>query len=479
MAQLPGLQPMRLFGAVRQSFIFGFSEFFMKSLASRPLWQRFAVFLLPLMLSNVLQSLSGTINNVYIGQMLGTDALAAVSVFFPILIFLISFVIGLASGSAILIGQAWGAKNIDKIKQITGTSLTVGFLMGCFVAVFGGLFARELMLLLNAPAEIVEMATANGRIALIGMPVFFVFLLMTSMLRGVGDTITPLLGLVLSIIVSLVVTPALISGWYGLPAFGIIGGALANIFGFVAVLGFLVIMLRLRKSAMAIDMALLRNLRVDFEVLRLVVKLGIPAGVSMVVSSMSAIVIVGIVNGFGANATAAYGAVNQVMSYVQFPAMSVGIAASIFAAQAIGARRMDDVEKVTRTALIMNTIVTGALVLIAYLFSQDLVKVFITDPDVVDVTETLLHIVLWANLLFGYGSIFSAVMRASGDVWIPMGLSLAAIALVEVPAALILSQVWGLEGVWVGYCLSFAALMTFQGIYYYGFWQKKKIVALI
>ncbi|WP_421762329.1 MATE family efflux transporter [Devosia sp.] len=447
--------------------------------SSRPLWQRFSLFLLPLMLSNILQSLSGTINNVYIGQMLGTKALAAAAVFFPILIFLISFIIGLASGSAILIGQAWGAKNIEKIKEVTGTSLTVGLLMGLFVAVFGGLFTREIMMLLNAPAEIIELATANGRVALIGMPVFFIFLLMTSMLRGVGDTITPLLGLVLSIVVSLLVTPALIEGWFGLPALGIIGGPVSNIIGFVIVIGFLGVVLKLRKSAMAIDGALLRNLRINWPVLKLVVKLGIPAGVSMVVSSISAIVIVGIVNRFGADATAAYGAVNQVMSYVQFPAMSVGIAASIFAAQAIGARRMADVEKVTQTALILNTIVTGALVLIAYLFSQNLVRFFITEPAVVDLTETLLHIVLWSCIIFGYGSIFSAVMRASGDVWIPMGLSLAAIALVEVPAALILSQIWGLQGVWVGYCLSFTALMTFQGAYYYGFWRKKEIEALV
>ena len=109
---------------------------------SRPLWQRFLVFLLPLMLSNILQSLSGTINNIYIGQLIGVEALAAVSVFFPIMIFLISFVIGLASGATILIGQAWGAKNLLKIKQVTGTTLTIGFLMGLVVAVFGGLFAQ-------------------------------------------------------------------------------------------------------------------------------------------------------------------------------------------------------------------------------------------------------------------------------------------------------------------------------------------------
>ena len=160
---------------------------------TKPLWQRFLVFLLPLMLSNILQSLSGTINNIYIGQMIGVEALAAVSVFFPIMIFLISFVIGLASGATILIGQAWGAKNIDKIKEVDRHDADRRrFLLGLVVAVFGGLFTQNLMELLGAPADIVAQATAYGRIMLIGMPGFFVFLIITSMLRGVGDTVTPL-----------------------------------------------------------------------------------------------------------------------------------------------------------------------------------------------------------------------------------------------------------------------------------------------
>lgn len=446
---------------------------------TKPLWQRFLVFLVPLMASNILQSLSGTINNIYIGQMIGVEALAAVSVFFPIMIFLISFVIGLASGATILIGQAWGAKNIQKIKEVTGTTLTVGFLMGLVVAVFGGLFAQNLMELLGAPADIVAQATAYGRIILLGMPGFFIFLIITSTLRGVGDTVTPLLTLIFSIGVGLVVTPALIQGWFGLPQIGVLAAAVAFIAGFVVVLIFLYFYLNAKKSPMAPDAELFRHLKVDFKLLGLILKLGIPAGVAMVVSSISAIVIVGIVNRFGSNATAAYGAVNQVMSYVQFPAMSIGIAASIFAAQAIGARRFDDVEKVTRTALLMNLIVTGALVTIAYLFSQHLVRLFITDEEVVQVAERLLHIVLWSCLVFGWGSVFSAVMRASGDVWIPMALSLAAIILVEVPAALTLSHYFGLDGVWWGYCLSFMALLTFQATYYFGWWRKKEITALV
>lgn len=446
---------------------------------SRPLWQRFLIFLVPLTVSNILQSLSGTINNVYIGQMLGVDALAAVSVFFPIMIFLISFVIGLASGSTILIGQAWGAKNIDKVKQVAGTTYTTAVLMGLVVAVIGALFTQNLMELLGAPPNIAAEATAYGRIVLIGMPGFFLFLIITSTLRGVGDTITPLTTLVVSIAVGLVVTPALIQGWFGLPKLGVLAAAVAFIAGFMVVLVYLYFYLNWRKSPMAPDAALFRHLGIDFKLLGLILKLGIPAGVSMVVSSISAIVIVGIVNRFGSDATAAYGAVNQVLSYVQFPAMSIAIAASIFAAQAIGARRMEDVERVTFTAAVINLISTGLLVLIAYLFSEHLVGLFITDPRVVDLTQQLLHIVLWSCIVFGWGSIFSAVMRASGDVWVPMALSLAAIVLVEIPSALILSQVYGLEGVWIGYCLSFSALLILQAIYYFGFWRKKEIKALV
>jgi putative MATE family efflux protein len=347
------------------------------------------------------------------------------------------------------------------------------------VAVFGALFARELMGLLGAPAEVIDMSAGYGRIVLAGMPGFFIFLLVTSMLRGVGDTVTPLFSLMLSIVVGLFVTPALIQGWFGLPQLGVNAAAVAFIAGFVVVLVFLYFRLKAIKSPMAPDAELIRHLKVDVKLLGLILRLGIPAGIGMVVSSISAIVIVGIVNRFGVDATAAYGAVNQVLSYIQFPAMSISIAASIFAAQAIGARRFDEVERVTRTAALMNLIITGTLVTIAYVGSEYLVRAFITDESVVQVAERLLHIVLWSCVVFGWATTFSSVMRASGDVWIPMVLSLCAIILVEIPAALYLSTVFGLDGVWIGYCMSFTAQLVFQGAYYMGFWRKKEIRALV
>lgn len=449
------------------------------SAETKPLWRRFLVFLLPLMLSNVLQSLSGTINNVYIGQLIGVDALAAASVFFPILFLLIGFIVGLASGATILIGQAWGAKNLNKVKEVAGTTLTAALVGGVGVAILGFAFIHQILALLSAPANIVELSAGYGRIFFAGIPLFFIFLVWTSMLRGVGDTVTPLFTLSFSIVAGLVVTPALIQGWWGLPQIGVNAAAVAFIAGTAMALVFSYLYLIWRKSPLAIDSAVVRYLKVDLKLLGLILKLGIPAGVAMIVASLSGIVIVGIVNRFGSDATAAFGAVNQVMSYVQFPAMSMMIASAVFAAQAIGARRMDEVENVTRTGLMMNVIMTGGFVLLAYLFSEHLVRLFITSEEVVAMTETLLHIVLWSVVMSGFAGVFSAVMRASGDVWIPMSLSILAIVGVEVPAALILSNVMGLNGIWVAYCLSFCAVLALQAAYYFLFWRKKEIRALV
>jgi len=447
---------------------------------SKPLWQRFTIFLVPLMASNILQALSGTVNSIYIGQMIGVEALAATATFFPIMFFLMSFIIGLSAGSTILIGQAWGARNVDKVKQVAGTTLTATIVLGLLVAFVGGIWTEQIMTVLGAPENIRAISVGYARIVLIGMPGFFVFLVVTSVLRGVGDTVTPLFSLILSMVVSLLVTPALIQGWFGLPQLGVNAAAWAFIAGFVSVLLFLFFYMRIRKMPLAPDAVLLKAMIPDFKLLGLILKLGVPAGLQMVISSVAGIVVVGLVNRFGSDATAAYGALGQVMSYVQFPAMSIGIAASIFAAQAIGAGQIQQLGAITRTALLLNLIITGALVALAYLFSERLVALFITDPEVVALTETLLHVVLWSMVCFGWSVVFSGIMRASGTVYAPMVLSLACILLIELPGAVWLSQTsLGLTGIWIAYATSFTMMLVLQASWYQFVWKKKKIKALI
>jgi len=447
--------------------------------AARPLWQRFLIFLLPLMLANILQSLSGTINNIFVGQLLGVESLAAVSLFFPLMFFLIAFVIGISAGATVLIGQAWGAGQINRVKEVIGTTLTTTFIAGILVAVLGTIFVDRIMLVLGAPQNIMEDAARYARVMLVGMPVFFTFLIATSVLRGVGDTVTPLYALLLSIVIGLTVTPALIEGWMGLPQIGVSAAGVATILGSATSLAFLALYLRMRGHPIAPDAVLLHHLRIRLPTLLTVMRIGIPTAIQTAAASVAAIVVVGLVNQFGSDATAAYGAVNQVLNYVQFPAISIGIAASIFAAQAIGAGQTGRLPGITRTALVTNLGLTGSLIALAYAFSRDLMALFIKSPEVVDVAQTLLHIVVGSVVLFGASSILAGVMRASGTVIMPMLFSLGAILLVQLPTAVLLSRTaLGLNGIWWGYVASFSTMLALNAWYYVRVWKRQPIQKL-
>jgi putative MATE family efflux protein len=432
-----------------------------------------------MMLSNILQALFGTINNVYLGQMIGVDALAAVSVFFPVMFFFVAFVMGLSSGATVLIGQAWGAGEPGKVRAVAGATLTVALLCATTIAVFGGVFSRPLLIALATPPDILEEASAYARIMMITMPLTFVFILLTAMLRGVGDTMTPLLALTISTTVGLAVTPALIRGWLGLPRLGVASAAWASAASSLLTLLWLAANLRRRHHPLAFDAAFLRSMRLDGALLGKVMRLGIPAAVGMVVMSLAELVLLGLVNGFGSSATAAYGAVNQVMSYVQFPAMSIAISVSIFGAQAIGRGNADRLGSIVRTGLVMNVVLTGGLVALAYLFSRAIMSFFIIDAAVLDLAQGLLHIVLWSSVLFGMATVFSGMMRASGTVLMPLLISIFAIAVIEVPVAVILSRAIGIEGIWAAYPITFAAMFILQMSYYMLVWRKRAIRRLI
>ena len=447
--------------------------------AVRPLWRTYLAFLAPMVLSNFLQGLSGTLNGIYIGQMLGTHALAAVSGMFPVFFFFISLVIGLGAGASVLIGQAWGAREPGKVKRIAGAALALGALIGGVAAVCGSVFAREGLQALGTPADVLDDATAYARLMMLMMPLLLVFILFTQLLRGVSDTVSPLLALLLSTAVGLLLTPALIKGWLGLAPMGIQSAAVAGVAAHGVALAFLAWRLRRLGHVMAPDRAFFRAMRLDASILAKVMRIGLPTGVQMVVISVSELVILSLVNRHGSQATAAYGAVTQVVNYVQFPALSIAITASILGAQAIGAGQLERVGTILRTGLWLNVVITGSLVWLGYMMSHWLLGLFITVPEVLAQAEHLLHIMLWSMLLFGFQSVVGGTMRASGVVLVPVAISVGCILLVQLPVAYGMSARFGLEGVWMAFPVAYAAMLALQTAYYRLVWRHQKIQRLV
>jgi putative MATE family efflux protein len=439
----------------------------------KPMWRILLVFLVPFMLSNVLQSASQTMASIWIGRLISTQALGAVSAVFPIIFLLFSFVFGVSSGASVLVGQAFGAGDQHKVKKIAGTVLGAALYLGIIVAVVGALGSTTVLGWLATPPDIIAQADAYARVIFLTMPVFFVYFVYATILRGTGDSTTPFYALIVSAVLAIAITPLFIVGAFGLPKLGVVSAAVAGLIANTAALGWLLYYLRRRDHPLKFDAETLRDMRIDWKILAGVVRIGVPTGLQVMMVSLAEIAVISFVNRFGSSATAAYGAVNQVVGYVQFPAISIGIAASIFGAQCIGARREDKLGTVIRSAVGLNYVIGGIIIGLCYIFAWAILGWFITDPNTLGIAHQLLMLTLWSYLLFGNSAVLSGVMRGSGTVLWPTINSIFAVWGVEVPAAYILMHRFGLPGVWLGYPIAYCVVLALQFCYYEFVWKKK------
>lgn len=448
---------------------------------SKPIWKSMSMFLVPLLLSNVLQSVGQLFGMVVVGRWLGVNDLAAISAFFPLFFLLVSFVIGIGSGSSILIGQAFGAKNEDRLKAIVGTTLTFTFIIGVVLAIIGSVFAMDIMRLMGTPENIIEISVHYARILFISMPVLFLYFAYTTFMRGTGDSKTPFYFLIVSTALNMILLPVLIFGWLGAPKLDVYGAAYASVISTVITFIVMLVYLKKKNHPLQLDSTVRKYLRMDWELLKLLLRLGIPASINMILVSLSEIAVIAFVNRYGSDATAAYGVVNQVASYVQMPAVSLGITVSIFAAQSIGANQFDRLQKVVKAGIIMNYVIGGVLISLIYLFSRDILSLFLTSQTTIEIAHSLVMITLWSYLIFGHAQIISATMRASGTVLWPTVIGVVSIWLVEVPVAYYLSYhtSLGIEGIWIGYPAAFIVSLLLQYAYYKLSWQKKRIIRLV
>ncbi|KXI49630.1 MULTISPECIES: MATE family efflux transporter [Bacillus cereus group] len=448
---------------------------------SKPIWKSMSMFLVPLLLSNVLQSVGQLFGMVVVGRWLGVNDLAAISAFFPLFFLLVSFVIGIGSGSSILIGQAFGAKNEDRLKAIVGTTLTFTFIIGVVLAIVGSIFAMDIMRLMGTPENIIEISVHYARILFISMPILFLYFAYTTFMRGTGDSKTPFYFLIVSTALNMILLPILIFGWLGAPKLDVYGAAYASVISTVITFIVMLVYLKKKNHPLQLDSTVRKYLRMDWGLLKLLLRLGIPASINMILVSLSEIAVIAFVNRYGSDATAAYGVVNQVASYVQMPAVSLGITVSIFAAQSIGANQFDRLQKVVKAGIIMNYVIGGVLISLIYLFSRDILALFLTSQTTIEIAHSLVMITLWSYLIFGHAQIISATMRASGTVLWPTVIGVVSIWLVEVPVAYYLSYhtSLGIEGIWIGYPTAFIVSLILQYAYYKLSWQKKRITRLV
>ncbi|NII11316.1 MATE family efflux transporter [Oleiagrimonas sp. C23AA] len=446
-------------------------------LTEGPIARTLALFALPILGSSVLQSLNASVNAIWIGHYLGEAALTASSNANLVLFFLLGVMFGIGMANTILVGQAIGARNADHTRRVVGTSL--GFFAVLSVVMMGAGFwlTPHILAAMGTPTDAQPLAVAYLRIIFIALPSMYVYSFLGMTLRGTGDSRTPFLFMLLSVALDIGLNPLLIFGVGPLPKLGIAGSATATLIAQNTALLALIIHLYRRKHFLCLHRGQWHYLKPDPAILRALVGKGLPMGLQMVVISSSALVMISLVNAYGSQVTAAYGAASQLWTYIQMPALAIGGAVSSMAAQNVGAQRWDRVGRITAIGLGYNVLLTGALVAVVYLFNRGALGVFLPgDGQAIAIAQHLNAIVVWSFLFFGASFVLFGVVRATGAVVPPLIILAIALWLVRVPFALALNDTLGADAIWWSFPLgSLVSLLLAVAYYRFGRWRQARM----
>ncbi len=427
-------------------------------------------FATPMLLGNVFQQMYNIVDSIIIGQFIGKEALAAVGASFPLLFTLISLVIGFATGATILVAQYFGAKKLDEVKKTIDTLYIVLFVASVVISLFGWFFSEAIFRLIQLPEDVIPYASLYFKIYISGLVFFFGFNGTSAILRGLGDSKTPLYFMVVSTITNIILDYVFVAYFH----WGIAGVAYATIISQGG--AFITAILYLNKYHHLVKLSLLR-INFDRKIFKQSLRIGLPSGFQQSIVAIGLLALVWIVNLFGTDVIAAYSIAMRIDSLAAMAAMNFAAALATFTGQNIGANKPERVKAGLIATLKMTSLIAVSISLIALLFSTNLMSLFTTDENVIRIGAEYLVIVGAFYILFSVLFAYNGVMRGAGDTLVPMFITLIALWIIRIPAAYFLSQHFGEIGIWWATPIGWFIGMTLSILYYFtGRWKKKGIV---
>lgn len=431
-------------------------------------------FSLPILFGNVLQSINGSVNAVWVGKYLGEASLAAVGNSNVVMFLLFGVMFGFSMASTIMVAQCVGAKNIAEAKRVVGTSAVFFLGLSLVMSSLGFALAQLLVAWLRTPPDALPLALTYMRIIFLALPFTGGLFFLMAVLRGAGDSRTPFIYLLMSVVIDIALNPLLIFGWGPVPRLGIAGSAIATLIAQALSFFALVAHLYRTKHFLCIRRNELSLFKVNWSLVRLLVSKGIPMGLQMFVISSSMIALTSLVNRFGSQETAAFNAAMQLWNYVQMPALAIGAAVSSMAAQNVGAGKWDRIGKVAMTGVMFNFLIGGSLITIVLLLNKHALGLFLpANGAALNISAHLNAIVIWSFALFGTSIVLFGVVRATGAVIPPLIMLVISLWLIRVPFAFWMLDRWQADAIWWSFPLSSMASVLMSVAYYrFGGWRK-------
>jgi len=458
---------------------FDLSEFYNRSnmidfTDGRP-WKLLLQFSIPMLISNVLTQLYHWADLYIVGNYIGPGAMASVGTTMPILFALVSFIIGITMGGTVIVSQYFGAKDIIKMKRSIDTIIIFIVVAALMVTVVGLIFCDSLLRLVKTPDDVFEGAQTFMQISLTGLLPLFGINCLSAILRGLGDSKTPLYTMLISSVINIILLLIFVSGL----GWGIAGAAWATILAQTITLAGMILWLNHKHPVIKITF---RKLSFDKAIFRDSVRIGLPNGVQQVMVAIGQMALLGIVNRFtleNSDVLIAYSIVNRIDSLAYAPAMTFSIAIAAFVGQNTGARKINRISSGLNATVVMSSILTIIISAAMMIFAISLMKMFSPEitPDVIAIGKRYLMIICPFIVVFSTMFIYTGVMRGAGDTLVPMFITLLSLWLVRIPLASFLSGFIGTDGIWWSLPMAWGVGAICAYLYYRsGRWKNKGVV---
>nr|WP_314465893.1 MATE family efflux transporter [uncultured Novosphingobium sp.] len=442
-------------------------------LTQGPILKTLMVFSVPMLISNVLQTLNGSVNAIWVGRLLGEAALAATANANVIMFLLFALVFGFGMATTVRVGQHFGARDIDAARRTFGSGLGFCLVLSGLCGIGGWFGADALLHSLGTPEASRVEALAYLRVIFVTIPLGSMSMMVSMGMRGAGDSKTPLYAMILTVALDIVLNPLLIIGPGPIPTLGIAGSAMATAFANFA--GLVYQLWRIYRQDLPMR---LRGPELGYLVprgpeLAYVIVKGLPMGAQMLLVSSAGLIMVSLVNREGLDAAAAYGASLQLWNYLQMPAFAIGSAVSAMVAQSLGAGDHGRVGKVTEVGLVTNLALSTLVAALIVLFDRPLLALFLGgDSPAMPIARHIQLVCTASFVIVSITMILTGTMRAYGAVVAPLVIMFLGLYPGRLGFYWLAYPVIGSDAVWWSYPVGSALTVALTiGYYRLGKWR--------
>ena len=396
-------------------------------------WRKLLVFAVPMLIGNIFQQFYNLADAMILGRFVGPNALAAVGASMPVFFLIVVLMVGIAVGGGVMVSQYFGAKAREDLSRTIGTIITCTAILGGVLMLVGPLLSRTLMVALGTPAEILDDSVLYMNILMWGILGLVYFNIFSGILRGLGDSFSPLIYLVISSVLNVALNFLFIVGFdWGMPA--IAAGTVISQ-GLSAVLCWR----KLIKMRHIFD-AGKKYLKPQKKYVKQVLKLGLPAGASQAVIAVAVMLVQPLTNSFGSTFVATMTIVMRIDAFILMPIFSFGNAITVYAGQNMGAGKKERISQGVKEGIVLSLLVSIAMGATVLLFGEFFARMF-TDPNdyytpyIIDMSQRMLRILVPGFIIFSICQVLWGAIRGAGDAVSPMWGAFINTALVRVPTA--------------------------------------------